>query len=229
MITAQTGFIEVTGGKVWYQIDGWQHKNAIPLLVLHGGPGYPSDYLFSLVGLADKRPVVFYDQLGCGRSQRPDNPELWTMERFVKELAEVRQALQLKEVHILGHSSGVMLAVDYALTKPAGIKSLILASACLSIPRWLKDAEKNRLKLPERIQEIFRRHELNGTFNSSEYREAVQVYSDNFVCRMKPYPEALKAADEGCGHNVYNYMWGPTESYMEGGTLINYDQSNRLG
>ena len=95
---------------------------------------------------------VMYDQLGSGRSDRPKDKSLWTIERFVGELQRVRDALKLDRVHILGHSWGSMLAVDYMLTRPKGVESLILAGPALSIPRFLKDAQALRAELPEEVQ-----------------------------------------------------------------------------
>ena len=90
-VTPGEGFIDVEGGQVWYQIVG--SADATPLLMLHGGPGAPSYYLKPLERVAVDRPVVFYDQLGVGRSPAPADTALWTVERFVKELARVRAAL----------------------------------------------------------------------------------------------------------------------------------------
>ena len=104
--------------------------------MLHGGPGAPSYYLNPLEKVAEDRPVIFYDQLGAGRSDRPTDSTLSRVDRFVNELAQVRKALNLHEVHILGHSWGTMLAVDYMLTNPEGVQSLILASPALSVKRW---------------------------------------------------------------------------------------------
>lgn len=130
-----TGFLPVEGGRVWYEVHGSGART--PLLVLHGGPGIPHDYLANLALLGDERPVVFYDQLGCGQSDRPEDPALWTRERFARELAAVRAALGLEDVVLFGHSWGSMLAVDYlsGLTgeRPAGVRGAILAgpaSAC---------------------------------------------------------------------------------------------------
>src|SRR5690348_230327 len=128
---AQEGYIRVTGGLVWYKVVN--PGNGIPLLTLHGGPGSPHDYLEPLEKLANERPIIFYDQLGCGKSERPENESLWQRSRFVEELGEIRKALKLEQVHLFGHSWGTMLAIDYALTKPDGLISLILASPALSI------------------------------------------------------------------------------------------------
>src|SRR5262249_40945583 len=84
---ATEGVIAVEGGRVWYRIAG-EARTGVPLLTLHGGPGYPHDYLEPLEGLSDERPVIFYDQLGCGRSDRPNDKALWQVDRFVRELAQ---------------------------------------------------------------------------------------------------------------------------------------------
>src|SRR5215212_8424201 len=112
-IDTREGYIPVTGGRVWYQIVG--SEDTIPLLVLHGGPGAGHDYLEPLGGLAAQRPVIFYDQLGCGKSDQPDDRSLWRLDRFVKEVDTVRHALGLEQIHLLGQSSGGWLAIEYML------------------------------------------------------------------------------------------------------------------
>ncbi|MGH2651639.1 MAG: alpha/beta fold hydrolase, partial [Actinomycetota bacterium] len=101
--TVSEGTIPVPGGTVWYGTIG---DGGIPLLCLHGGPGMSHDYLDTLADLADRRMVVFYDQLGCGQSERPDDPSLWTIERSVAEVAAVREALGLERMHLFGNSWG---------------------------------------------------------------------------------------------------------------------------
>ena len=118
MIGSKESFIPVSGGRVYCrQVGG---ACAPPLLVVHGGPGIPHQQLQPLEQLSVDRPVIFYDQLGCGKSDRPDCAHLWQTDRFVDELDEVRNNLASGAVHILGYSWGSMVAVDYALRKPAG-------------------------------------------------------------------------------------------------------------
>lgn len=219
------GYVKVPGGRVWYRIHGYGEET--PLLVLHGGPGYPHDYLEPLKELAATRPVVFYDQLGCGRSERPDDPSLWNLERFVLELDAVRKELELNRVHLFGHSWGSMLAIDYALTWPGGIESLILASPCVDIPRWISDAASLKAKLPSDVQKTLAKCEAEGAFYAPEYLAATEVFYRNFVCRLDPKPESVRRSDNGAGAEVYTTMWGPNEFTLTG-NLKDYDRSDRL-
>lgn len=222
---AREGYVRVEGGRVWYRIVG--DGDRTPLLTLHGGPGAPHDYLEPLAALADERPVVFYDQLGCGRSDRPRNRRLWRVERFVAELARLRESLRLSRVHILGQSWGTMLAVDYLLTRPDGVESVILADPAISIPRWLADAARLRRKLPKRVRDTLDRHEKSGSLECLEYQGAVLAFYKRHVCRMDPWPEALERTFKGIGNEVYNTMWGPNE-FLATGTLKTYDRSALL-
>jgi proline iminopeptidase len=101
---ATEGMLDVPGGRVWYRRIGG--GPGIPLLALHGGPGGTSCRFEALTPLADERPVIFYDQLGSGRSDRPADTTLWRVERFVDELEAVRRGLGLERLHLLGHSWG---------------------------------------------------------------------------------------------------------------------------
>lgn len=98
------GMIDVPGGRVWYRRIG--NGPGTPILALHGGPGGTSCRFEVLAPLARERPVIFYDQLGSGRSDHPSDTSLWNVSRFVAELAAVRKALNLERVHVLGHSWG---------------------------------------------------------------------------------------------------------------------------
>jgi proline-specific peptidase len=222
----EEGYIPVTGGLVWYQMVN--PGKGIPLLTLHGGPGSPHDYLEPLKQLADERTVIFYDQLGCGKSERPDNIALWQRSRFVEELDQIRQALHLEHVHLFGHSWGSMLAVDYAFTKPDGLTSLILASPALSIPRWLNDMDMYRKSLPLDVQKILAEQEHNGTTDSEDYQRAAMEFYQRYLCRLHPWPEPLERTIAGEGTLVYQTMWGPSEFFMTG-NLLHYDCTAHLG
>lgn len=224
-VAAGSRFVDVPGGRVWCEVVG--AGEGLPLLVLHGGPGFPHNYVRSLEALSDERPVVFYDQLGCGLSDRPDDPSLWTTDRAVAELAAVRLSIGLDRFHLLGQSWGSMLATDYALTRPGGIASLILASPCISIPRWVEDATRFRQALPPDVQQVIDSHEAAGNTGCPEYVAAMLVYYKRHVCRMEPWPQELELAFAGEGHQVYETMWGPSE-FTVTGTLRDFDRSGRL-
>lgn len=224
-LTPGEGYVDVEGGKVWYEIVG--SGDATPLLLLHGGPGAPSHYLKPLERVAADRPVIFYDQLGAGRSPAPADPALWTVERFVTELGQLRAELGLDEVHILGHSWGSMLAMDYMLTDPAGVKSLVFASPALNIERWTDDARELLKALPEETQELIERHEAEGTTDAPEYQQAVMDYYGLYLSRSDPWPADLMAAFEGFNTELYGYMWGPSE-FTATGTLQGYDREAEL-
>jgi len=219
------GFVEVTGGKVWYKIVG--SGTHTPLLVLHGGPGGLSLYLKPLGALAEDRPVVFYDQLGCGNSPGPSDTTLWKIERFVEEITQVREALGLKEVHLYGHSWGTMIAAVYVLTKPAGVSSLILASPVLSVPRFVHDTDSLLGTLPDSLQEAIKHHEREKTTDSPEYQSAIMFFYGQFIARRQPWPDDLNRTFEQMNLEMYGYMWGSSE-FNATGTLSDYDRTDRL-
>lgn len=221
------GMIDVIGGKVWYQMIN-EDAQGTPVIILHGGPGSSCYSLQKgLKELGEERPVVFYDQLGCGRSERPTDNSLWQLERFVEELGQVREALNLDDVHILGHSWGTTLAAAYMLTKPSGVKSVIFSSSCLSAPLWEQDQKRNLQKLPIDIQETIKRCEENGTTDTEEFKEATDVFNKNFVCRLDPFPEWLKQGSKYKNPEVYNIMWGPSE-FTVLGNLKEFDCTSQL-
>jgi len=219
------GYVDVEGGRVWFRIVG--SGNATPLVLLHGGPGAPSYYLNPLEQISEDRPVIFYDQLGAGRSDRPTDTTLWRVDRFVDELAQLRSALGLDEVHILGHSWGAMLAMDYMLTEPDGVKSIIFASPALNIKRWTDDAKRLLTALPYETQSVIEQHETAGTTDDPEYQQAVMDYLGLYLTRSDPWSPHLEAAFENFNAEIYGLMWGPSE-FTASGTLRDYNREDVL-
>jgi proline iminopeptidase len=219
------GFIPVDGGKVWYRVTGTGDKT--PVLVLHGGPGVPCYYLKPLEALGKNRQIIFYDQLGCGRSDRNIDTSLMTTEHYVAEIGQVVKALGLKEFYLLGQSWGTMIGTDYYLKHPEGINALILSSPAISIPMWLKDADSLVSTLPDSIQQTIRVNEQNKTYDAPAYKQAVQVYYEHFMARKLPWSPDIDSAFSQIGKS-YEYMWGPSE-FTATGELKTYDRTNRLG
>ncbi len=220
-----SGRSEVPGGQIYYLVRG--SEGGVPLLTIHGGPGSTHDCLRPLDGLSEERPVIFYDQLGSGLSDQPQDLSLWRVERFVDEVEYLRRAMGLSQVHILGHSWGTIVAAEYALRQPFGLRSLILASPVLSAHRWQEDATVYRGRLPEDVKETLSLHEAAGTTDSREYQEAAAVFYQRHLCRLDPWPDVLVHSMDQMALPVYNYMWGPSE-FTATGTLAGYDCTHRL-
>lgn len=229
VLEAGEGRIEVPGGDVYYRVEADEGtETATPLLLLHGGPGATSHYLDPLAPLSADRPVVYYDQLGSGRSARPTADSLWRIPRFIEELRRVREELGLERMHLLGHSWGAMLAIEYLLTDPPGVESAILASMTPSIEQWLADAKERVATLPDSTREVIRRHEEAGTTDSPEYEEAVMQFYRLYLSRSDPWPPALDSTFAQFGYPVYHTMWGPSE-FTATGLLKDWDARGRLG
>ena len=228
MATSTTeGYIDVPGGRVWYTtVNG--ESSGTPLLCLHGGPGYTHYYLEPLEMLATSRPVIFYDQLGCGNSDRPGDPALWTVDRFVEELAVVREALNLRNLHLFGSSWGGMLAMQYVLDRKPGLESLILCGSPASMPRWARDCAELLALQPAEIRATISEHEENGFTACPEYQAAMLGFYREHVCRMDPWPAGLERSFAEAGNDVYHTMNGPTE-FTVTGTLKSWDVMDRLG
>ncbi len=227
MRKTEEGYVSVSGGRVWYKVVGKDMKG-IPVLVIHGGPGASHDYLEPLAELSDARPVVFYDQLGCGNSDRPEDTSLWTIERFLVELHRVRNELDLKKMHIIGQSWGSSLAVDYLLSeKGEGVVSLVLSGALLSTSRWIEDQKSHVAQLPEVPRQVIRRCEDAGEYSSSSYQDAMMEFYKIHVCRLDPWPECLNRSFEKLNFPMYEYMWGPSE-FTVTGALKDYERVERL-
>jgi proline-specific peptidase len=230
-MSSSEGTIPFRGHETWYRVVGdAEAPGRLPLLCLHGGPGACHDYLESLERVAETgRRAVFYDQLGCGKSSRSDE-SLWNIETFVDEVGAVRDALELERVHVFGSSWGGMLAMEYALTRPSGVASLVLSSSPASIPLWAGEANRLRSELPEDVQRALEGHEAAGTTDSPEYEAATLEFYRRHVCRLDPWPDGVLRTFSQLGENpdVYLHMQGPNE-FVITGTLKDWDITGRLG
>ncbi len=227
MLNSTEHFVPVPGGRVYCRrISG---PDAPPLLVVHGGPGISHRQLQPLEALHTDRPIIFYDQLGCGKSDRPHDTRLWNIDRFVEELAQVRNALSPGPVHILGYSWGSMVAVDYALRKPLGIKSLILQSPFLSAQRCKKDQYKLRESLPNKLQAILNRHEKGEPGLLMDYKAAVLEFRMRHMFRnLNPWPAVISEVIRDRNVDIHKIMWGDIPLRISG-NLETYERTSRLG
>jgi proline-specific peptidase len=230
---ATEGFVPFSIGRTWYRsVAAENDEGRVPLLCLHGGPGANWLHLKPYEALADERRVVFYDQLGAGNSAvtEPHDPAMWTPELYVEEVDAVRAGLGLERVHILGHSWGGMLGMQYAAGRPEGLVSLIVESSPASVPDWMPEIARVRSELPPDIEATLRAHEEAGTTDDPGYEEAVMVFYNRHLCRADPWPDWLVECFQLLEANpeVYHSMNGPSEFHVIG-TIKDWDITDRLG
>lgn len=223
-LTEGQGYLDVDGGKIWYRVVGTGNKT--PLLLLHGGPGVPSYYLKPMSELGKDRKVIFFDQLGCGKSDHITDTTLMTVDHYVEEVNKVVKHFGLKEYYLYGQSWGTMLGTEFYLKHPEGIKAILLSSPAISIPRWLKDADSLISLLPDSVAQAIRSNEKNKTYNAPEYKKGVQLFYENFVARKLPWSADIDSCFTQIGKQ-YEYMNGPSEFTIVG-PLKTFDRTDRL-
>jgi proline-specific peptidase len=223
---AREGHVDFRGYRTWYRFVGDLNTPKTPLLALHGGPGSTHNYFAPLERLGSARPVVLYDQIGCGKSDRPVDIE-WGLDVFREEVAALRDQLGLERIHLLGTSWGGMLAQEHVLTGATGIVSLVLSSTLASIDQWAEEQLRLRGELPAEVVEVMDRHEQAGTYDDPEYERAMDVYFDRHFYRG-PKPRAeLEQMAKGRATDVYRAMQGPNE-WTTTGALRGWDIRDRL-
>jgi proline iminopeptidase len=223
-LSAREGFLPVPDGQVWYRISGV--GTATPVILLHGGPGYSSFYLRSLDSLGLDRPTIRYDQLGSGKSGHTTDTLLFTIPHFVAELDSVRRALGAPRVHLLGHSWGTILGLEYYRAHPEHVASLILASPALDLPAWERHARELIRTLPDSAQRAIRLREAERNFAAPDYQAALGDFYGRYVWRH-PVQAELDSILQTVNEGIYNYMQGPSEFTITG-TLKHYDATSFL-
>jgi proline iminopeptidase len=196
------------------------------VLCLNGGPGLPCDYLRDAHScLIDQGyRVVAFDQLGTGASDRPTDPSFWTITRYVAEVETVRQALGLGRVHLLGHSWGGWLGVEYALTHPEALKTVILEDTAADIPHLIGELERLRAALGPETVAMMQRHEAEGTLDHPVYQAAITILNHRHVCRLDHWPAPVKRSLDDWNMGPYGTIQGPNEFLYTG----NLKDWNRL-
>lgn len=196
---------------------------------LNGGPGLPCDYVRdSHSMLADHGyRVVCFDQLGCGKSDRPTDPALWSLERYVEEVEIVRTHLNLGTVHLLGQSWGTWLGIEYALTYPSAFKTITLADGAANIPHLVTELERLRGALGSETIAMMQRHEAEGSTDHPEYKGAVDVLNYRHVCRLQVWPDAVQASLNDWNMGPYMAIQGPNE-FCYTGSIKNWNRVDDL-
>lgn len=199
--------IKVSGHDVMtYSAGSGEHT----LLLIHGGPGCPSRYLRDSHAFLIQEGVrlVTWDQLGCGESDRPRDPSLWRLDRYVDEVETVRSALALGEVTLLGQSWGGVLGLEYLLAYPKHVSAFIAADTAFDLPAMQRGFDRRKHNLGEETCRMMARHESMGTTSHPEYQAAVTLLMYRHVCRLPKWPDSLVWCLENLGAEPFAAMFG---------------------
>ena len=200
------------------------------LLILHGGPGVPCNYLrdthlevYSKKGFR----VVCWDQLGCGESDQPNDDSLWEISRFVEEVEHVRKALNLGRISLLGQSWGGVLALEYCLKYPQNVRSLISANSSFNMPMMQRGFERHKMALGAEVCTMMARREADGSVNHPEYQAAYTLLAYRHICRAETWPDSLNASLINIAKPVLSKVFG---NYLFNctGLLHDYDRTRAL-
>ncbi len=208
----------------------------IKLLLLHGGPGMTHEYFEVLDRALTAAGVEYYlyDQLGSHHSDRPDDPELWELPRFVDEVEQVRQALGLgpESFFLLGHSWGGLLAMEYALAHQRHLKGLVISNMMASIPAY--NAYAREVLMPGMDRDVvaeIQRLEAAGDYHNPRYLDLLlpHHYEHHFLrMPVDQWPEPVTRSFRHINQAIYVLMQGPSELGASG-RLERWDRTEDLG
>ena len=217
--------------KVWTKRFGTNPK--IKILLLHGGPAMTHEYMECFETFFQKEGFEFYeyDQLGSYYSDQPKDSSLWTTERFVEEVEQVRKAIHAdsSNFYVLGNSWGGILAMEYALKYQKNMKALLVANMVASAIEYAKYADEVLAKQmkPEVLAEI-RALEAKKDFKNPRYMELlIPNFYHEHLCRLQEWPDALNRSSKHANEEIYTMMQGPSEFGISG-RLLKWDIKDRL-
>ncbi len=203
--------------RVWTKSVG--HNPKLKLLLLHGGPGATHEYFEAFDGFLPKEGVeyIYYDQLGAGGSDKPEDDRLWTAERFVEEVEQVRKGLGLTkdDFCLFGHSWGGILAIEYALKYGANLKCLVISNMMASVPAY--NAYARSTLMPPMDQTLLAEAqalEAAGKTDDPRYMQILVPMHYELHILRRPFPEwpdPVQRAFARLNGHVYTLMQGPSE------------------
>jgi proline iminopeptidase len=217
--------------KVWTKRFGNNPK--IKILLLHGGPAMTHEYMecFETFFLREGFEFYEYDQLGSYYSDQPKDSSLWTTQRFVEEVEQVRKAIgaDASNFYVLGNSWGGILAMEYALKYQANIKGLLVANMMASAIEYGQYADNVLAKqMDPKVLEEINTLEANKDFNNPRYFELlIPNFYKVHLCRLNEWPDALNRSMKHVNSEIYTMMQGPSEFGISG-RLAKWDIKARL-
>ena len=216
--TAGIKMIPVMGGryKVWTKRMG---AGPLKVLLLHGGPGFTHQYLEAMESFLPEAGIemYYYDQLGCGHSDKPTDPALWTRDRYREEVEEVRIGLGLDDFVLYGQSWGGMLSIEYALKYQQHLRGLVISNMTAGIQAYLARLDYLKGLLTPKLRASLEQLEAAEDYDNPEYqRIMMEELYPQCMCRTKPWPEPVTRAFRDAALNIYNEMQGKSEFVVTG-------------
>ncbi|MEY3398691.1 MAG: hypothetical protein RL220_1285, partial [Bacteroidota bacterium] len=219
--------------KVWTKRFGNNPQTKI--LLLNGGPGCTHEYFecFESFLPFEEIEFIYYDQLGCGNSENPNDSAFWDLGRFVDEVEQVRKALNLdaSNFYLLGHSWGGILAMEYAVQYQQNLKGLIISNMMSSCPQYGKYADEVlAAQMDTTVLKEIRDIEAAGEFTNPRYMELLMPhFYQKHICRipLDEWPEPVVRSFSKINQQLYVVMQGPSE-FGIAGRLANWDRSADL-
>jgi proline iminopeptidase len=230
----QTGGVQMIELEEGYRVWTKKHGNSpMKVLILHGGPAGTHEYLESFQSFFPQANIEFYeyDQLGSYYSDQPTDTALWTIERFVEEVEQVRIALGLNadNFFLLGQSWGGILAMEYALKYQHNLKGLLICNMTADFHKYADYNAKLRAQLRPSLIDSLLAYENAGDFANPVYVQLVEEeFYTKHICRLEVWPEPVVRSFGHFNMDVYTYMQGPSE-FVPGGILKDWSVWNRLG
>lgn len=215
--------------RTWYRVVGDLSSGRRPLVTLHGGPGAGPSYLttpFDKYAATTGTPVIYYDQIGNGKSthfrEKRLDEEFWTVDLFLAELDNLLRHLKVRDdFDLYGQSWGAMMCGAFAsspFAKGSGLHRIVMGSGPCRMEDWVKAGEKLVAELPEKMQEAIRKASEKEDWNNPEYKEALMQIYKVHMCRLDPWPQILLDGFEQLESDdtVYMTMEGPDEIHVTG-------------
>jgi proline iminopeptidase len=221
--------LPVMSGKyrVWTKKMG---AGPIKVLLLHGGPGFSHEYLEAFESFLPQAGIemYYYDQLGCNNSDHPEDQSLWTLERYVQEVEEVRRGLGLDNFVLLGHSWGGLLGLEYALKYQEHLRGLVISNMAAGMASYLKRTAAIKQQLPKDSLARLTALEAKEDYDSPDYQKIMmeELYP-KMICRTQPWPEPVTRCFAHVNQTIYNLMQGKSE-FLVTGNLKGWERWDRL-
>ena len=219
--SAGEAMLPVRGGRIWYKQSGT--GKGTPMVLVHGGPGAGSFYLKPFEAIGDDRPIIRYDQLGAGKSDRLTDTTLMVIPRFVEELDSLRRALKIEKWIVNGQSWGTVLALEYYKAHPEHVAAIVFGGSVFDWRAYARETEAWTKQMSDSGQRAIAQWKKDGIDTTRNFKAATEEFYAKFVWR-RPIQADLDSTNATFGAPQYIYMQGAYE-YVVTGTMKNYDET----